>query len=358
MKLILPIAAAALLLMVSDHVQAQIFDDADESVSNHEWFGELRLRGDQVSFPTAREDIERGRLHGLFGVRWFANDRLEVGLALKGGISSDDNDDTLPSLDNEEADFAELGMAYVRARLSENWQVQVGKERLPLNLSPLIWDNDLLPIGASFQAETAIGDFDRLSLAAGYFAGDHIDEDESRIGAGQLAWHIREGGRVSSTVAVSYIEFDDLDELTRDGRVRTNRVVDGQLASDYELVDLQLHLEVLTALGPLHGLVDVVHNLGADSENDGGRVSLVLGDSLTEGGWEFGYAAHRIQRDAVMASFNEDDWWFPSRMRGSMPWIAWGNGEGLQVRLAGFRERRDGSPYSLDRLLLDFNLNF
>jgi len=31
----------------------------------------------------------------------------------------------------------------------------------------------------------------------------------------------------------------------------------------------------------------------------------------------------RIQRDAAMAAFNSDDWWFHSFMHGYMPWIGY-----------------------------------
>ncbi len=69
---------------------------------------------------------------------------------------------------------------------------------------------------------------------------------------------------------------------------------------------------------PIDARIDVVSNLGADDANDGARASLIVGDRTKPHGWEFGAAAQRIQRDAVMAAFNSDDWWFHSAVRGQL----------------------------------------
>ena len=66
-----------------------------------------------------------------------------------------------------------------------------------------------------------------------------------------------------------------------------------------------------------------------------------------------GFAAQRIQRDAVMAASNSDDWWFHSWARGIMPWLAYGFSDIWSARLAAFHERRDGVGDYTDRVLLD-----
>ena len=76
------------------------------------------------------------------------------------------------------------------------------------------------------------------------------------------------------------------------------------------------------------------------------------------GGLQFGVAIERIQRDAVLAAFNSDDWWFHSNLRGQLAWIAYGIDPTWSLRLSGFRELRDGLD-GLDehthRLRLDVN---
>jgi hypothetical protein len=104
---------------------------------------------------------------------------------------------------------------------------------------------------------------------------------------------------------------------------------------------------------PLEARLDLVRNLGADDQRNGARFSIVLGDSRQPHGWEFGIADQRIQRDAVMAGFNSDDWWFHSWARGVSPWIAYGFNATWSSRLAAFHERRDEISGYTDRVLLD-----
>jgi hypothetical protein len=125
------------------------------------------------------------------------------------------------------------------------------------------------------------------------------------------------------------------------------------LVSDYRLLDVQVGLRHPVGDLPLEWRLDVVRNTGADDLDDGVRGSVVLGSADVAHGWEFGFSYQRIQRDAVMAAFNEDDWWFHSFARGAMPWVAYGFDDTWSIRLAGFLERRDDQLETVDRLLLD-----
>ena len=73
------------------------------------------------------------------------------------------------------------------------------------------------------------------------------------------------------------------------------------------------------------------------------------------GGFEFGLAGQRIQQDAVPAALNDDNWWFPTGMRGQVAWFGWGSGDGLEVRVSGFRERRDGLESRTYRTLFELS---
>jgi hypothetical protein len=144
-----------------------------------------------------------------------------------------------------------------------------------------------------------------------------------------------------------------LQQLTTQGLARTNRKAAGKLVSDFRLLDLQLvgHTEVGT--WPLEARLDLLRNTGANSARDGARFSVVLGDRFQSGGWEFGLAQQRSQRDAAMAAFSADDWWFHSFAHGVMPWVGYGFAERWSARLAGFHELRDGLSKHTDRILLD-----
>jgi hypothetical protein len=171
----------------------------------------------------------------------------------------------------------------------------------------------------------------------------------------QAAYHWHEGAPVNGSIALSYLDFSDLEQLVLQGLSRTNQRVAGttNLVSDFHLLDLQFVGRTHVADMPLEVRLDVVRNLGADDQRDGARGSIMLGDSRQRRGWELGLADQRIQRDAVMAAFNSDDWWFHSWARGMMAWVAYGFSPTWSTRLAAFHERRDGISAHTDRVLLD-----
>jgi hypothetical protein len=327
---------------------------AEAASADSPWafFGDALVRIDRVHGLLGRDDVDQLRSRARFGLQW-NGDGLEFGVAVEAAAGSDDNDDVRRNNQNERNDSANLDQLWLRWMPREHAVVQLGKADLPFAYTPLWWDADLRPLGASASWSTEVRELDRIGFTAGYFAGQHLYDDESRIAAAQLTWRIREGAPTSGDIALGYVVFDDLQQLVRNGLGRTNRRVGTRLVSDYRLLDLQLGLRHLVGDVPLEARVDLVRNLGADDRRDAARVSLVVGDGRVPGGWEFGYAAQRIQRDAVVAAFSEDDWWFHSFSRGSMPWVGYGIDERWSVRVAGFFERRDDQSERVDRLLLD-----
>lgn len=326
--------------------------------SQWEWWGTARVRFDGVyDLPGGREDLERGRLHGYIGGRYQFGSAWEFGAAVKLASGTEGNRDNRRNLDNEEEDGIEPGELYISydtgARL-----FRAGKSDIPFKLTGVVWDHDFRPTGISYLQDHDVRGFDRLTFAAGYYAPQHIDESESRLAAIQARYHYRAGAPRSFSASLGYLEFDDLDEVVADGRTRTNRRAGGALVSDYELLDLVLESNVLIAERPLVTTVDLVKNLGADDLDEGARLSIRYGDTREDGQWEAGYSIQRIQRDAVMAAFNEDDWWFPTNMRGYSFWYGYSFSPNWRFKVATFFERRDDLDEGLERLLLDVHYRF
>ena len=330
--------------------------DADQPAQRWSWFGDFLARYEHTDgLPNNRDALHRTRGRVRAGFEFAAMPTLDFGAAIELAQGSDDNRDNRINNDNERSDAAGIDRLYLRWRPGERTQVLVGKAPLPLELSPLTWDADLRPAGASVAQQFAVGDFDRVDLVAGVFRGQHLYDDDSRIAAAQAAWRWRDGAPTGASVLLTYLDFSHLEQLTAQGLSRTNRRIAGtnRLVSDYRLVDLQLVGRTSVGTWPLEARLDLVRNLGADDQRDGARFSLVLGDRRRAGGWEFGYSNQRIQRDAVMAAFNEDDWWFHSFTHGYMPWVGYGIDDNWSLRVAGFRELRDGLREHTKRLLVD-----
>ena len=328
--------------------------ETEDAPKDWGWLGDFWAGYDHVSgVPNNRDDISRLRTRVRAGAFWNLSPTWEAVGVARAAQGTDSNDDNRRNNDNERSDSIGLDQLFVRWRPGEATSVTFGKAPLPLDLSPMVWDTDIRPAGVAVDQSFAISEFDRLQLVAGYFAGQHLYGDESRIGAIEVAWRWHEGAPTHAAALLSYLDFDDLDELTSQGLARTNTIVNGRLVNDYRLLDLQLVGHSTLGSWPIEARFDYVNNLGADDSNEGVRGSLVAGDRTQPGGWEFGAAAQRIQRDAVMAAFNSDDWWFHSAVRGQLVWIGYGLDATWNLRLAGFHERRDGLDEYTDRVRLD-----
>lgn len=346
--------AGTFLLMLS--MAMALGASAKDSETGDHWqtWGELRLRGERtVDIPARADDIERFRAFLRGGLRWRSESGWELGIAGKLAAGSDRNADNRRNNDNERSNGASLDEVYASWQYGESGQLTLGKTRMPLVLSPLLWDRDLRPYGVSLDHAWEVRDFDAVHLTMGWLKADHLYGDDSRIAAVQIGYGWMEGAETGFSSFLAYLDFSDIERLAQQGLGRTNRRSPQRFLSDYRLLDWQLIARTTVADRPLVGRLDLVRNLGADDQRDGARFSLVWGQAEELGGWELGYSIQRAQRDAVLAAFAEDDWWFHSFARGYMPWVAYGFNESWSARLSGFFERRDGVDRYTDRYLLD-----
>lgn len=318
------------------------------------WFSDLLIRGDfSRDLPLGLPDEERGLARLRAGLRWLPSDAWEVGFALEASRGSDSARVIRLAHDNQRTNDLGVDLLYARWRRDENTSVLIGKHPLPLSLSPMVWDDVLRPIGVSFEHGIPTADFDRIVFGAGAWRGDHLYGDRSRIFAAQAGWRFDEGAPTSSRIVLSYLDFDELEEITRSGLARSNRRIAGVLVEDFRLLDLQFGLDTVLGDKPVRARLDLVRNLGADAERDGAHGSIAWGNALADGGLELGLAYQRVQREAVMTAFNSEAWWFHSAMRGAKPWIGYGFAGNWQIELQLFLERNDGRAVDLERALLD-----
>jgi len=339
--------AVVLALVAGYPLAAQEGDAADRFA----YSADLLVRGERTELPV--REIERLRTSLRLGVQFLASDALEFGIGARVALGSDDNADNRGNLDNQRSDEVALDQFWMRWYVNPDWVVAVGKDEVPLMLSPMLWDEDLRPVGVSSDWQMGVRDFDNFSVVVGYFAPDFVYEDESRLAAVQAAYRFRDGAPTGGAIVLSYLDYSDLDELPVERLSRTNRVANGRLLSDYRLLDLQLIGRTTLADKRLEMRVNLVRNLGADDEDQGARASLVWGDRREAGNWELGFAAQRMQRDAVLAAASDDDWWFHSFARGVMPWVGYGFNDVWNLRVAAFDERRDRANDDVRRYLID-----
>lgn len=331
----------------------------EEGTSSVTFLSNLWLDQDHVSgLPANRADINRTRGRFRFGLDWTFAPSWEFIAIGRIGQGTDSNDDNRRNNDNQRSDDYGLDELLVRWRDGDEAMLQFGKSALPIDLSPMLWDPDIRPAGIAYERVFSLNEFDRLSLVAGYFEGQHLYGDESLIGAAQVAWDWHTGAPQRVSVVLSWLDFSQLDELARQGLGRTNRVIAGQYLSDFNMLDLQVKGHADLGDWPINLNLEFVRNLGADNSQDGWRIGLSAGDRQVSGRFEFGLVWQRIQRDAVLAAFNSDDWWFHSYMHGQLAWIGYGIDSTWNLRLFGTHEQRDGLPDYTHRVQLEVNANW
>lgn len=331
--------------------------DVGQDPAHWRWWADALLRWDAVHGLPARPDLERARVRARLGATHIRGAHA-WNVALKVAAGSDRNADRQRNNDNERSDGAWLDEWSWRWQADEWTAVRVGKSPLPLALTPLTWDADLRPVGASVERYWELDTIHRLEGVVGYFLGDHLYGDGMRLAAAQLAWQFGAGSTHSGEVRLGYLGFVRAGNVVADGSTRTNLRSGLQLAHPHRLLDAQAAWRHEAGGWPLRMQLDLVRNLAVDRERDGVRLSAIVGDRAIPAGWEFGLAWQRVQREAVVAAYNSDDWWFHSAARGVMPWVAYGFDARWSAQLAGFLERRDDQPRRVRRVLLDVRANW
>ncbi|MBW3567995.1 MAG: hypothetical protein KY410_08590, partial [Proteobacteria bacterium] len=328
--------------------------EMQQDESNWRPLFDLLLRADEVrDLPRPVEaDFRRWEARALAGADWQPRQSFLFRMTGRGFAAEQDNDRVAFNLDNERVRDTAIDELYVDWNGS-NADARIGQTSMTLALSPMLWDSDLRVRGAAAGVSRAGTRHEHaFNGIIGYI--DHVAGSESSLGGLQWQWRIN--GRTG--VALAALVFDELDTLPT--ATRTNSRVPGTSvpADDFRVVDLALSHMFGDVTRGLHVGAELVRNVEAEQDADGARFDMRYGNAGRSGGLEIGAAVQRIQGDAVAAAINDDDWWFPSRMRGHSAWFGWGFRNHWNVRLAGFREKRDGMDDWMSRVLLDVSYRY
>ncbi|HVO11372.1 MAG TPA: hypothetical protein VMX54_11580 [Vicinamibacteria bacterium] len=246
-------------------------------------------------------------------LKWFS-----AGVGAEGNYSKDQNDQPPPDApltvirDNYRSRDVRLDLAWGRLDVGPV-TAQGGRFLMPLPLTEMVWDADLRPQGGAVSLSLPHRDATtRVSLTGIYAKGSHVFEDDSVMYGGGAELRLTGQAGAYLQFAGSYLQFQDLDRLDPLLRRENTRVGAlpaaedfGQLAYDYHVVDLVGRLST----GQLALTADYCWNTALHSDNGGLWLAAVLGSTQTSRArLEYTYA--RIDRDAVVAAFNTDDFYW------------------------------------------------
>ncbi|HET7922044.1 MAG TPA: hypothetical protein VFM15_04750 [Gammaproteobacteria bacterium] len=354
-------AALLVCAFMATSVQAQDALDLDLEAappSTLAWSGDVLAREDVFRSVTGGPEVTRTWARLRYGPTWQINDQWLLAGAIRVNESTVGNDRVVPNHDNERSRDLALDTLALTYTPTPDTRVQLGKSAFPFELSRMLWDPDLRPAGVFGSQRFDFGTDNTFQITGGGFRGEQMFGDQSRITALQLGLNLHQTATVSPEFLLTELHYTRTDALAAAGLARGNPVAGGRYTNTYRILDAQFVLHVNTAI-PLRVLVDGARNLDApDNLDQAGRMEFVVGNSNRASGMEAGLAIERIQRAAVLAAFNDDDWWFHAAMHGSMLWWGYGVTDRVRLRAGFFYEQPDGASSHTRRLMLDLQWRF
>jgi hypothetical protein len=319
---------------------------------------DVRLRSDAVHDRPGAPDFERQRATLRAGLAYQVPARpVRVELGVRASVGSDHNRETWSTFDNEVADTVEFDRAGIRVETAGGDVFALGKMRLPVPLSEMLWDDDLRPVGIALASRLAWTGFDGLSVGGGAFTRTRFESDDATVIVAQLGIVRGNPARAGGEARVTYLGFGNTEALVEQSLTRQNRVVatpDGpRFAEDFDVVDAQLAAHVHLGSVPLTARVDGALNVAADTDGRAVRTRLAAGGAGVPLGIEVGWIYQRIEREALPGAFNSDDWWFHTRAQGHSAFVDLGVGRALMLHVQGFVERRDDVADDTRRLIAE-----
>ncbi len=208
--------------------------------------------------------------------------------------------------DNFYSRDARFDLYYAKAKFGPV-VAQGGQMIMPLLLTEMVWDDDLRPLGGGlslvFEGASA-----RVALRGLYSLKSHWFPDESKMYGGSAEIAFTTGQNSQIVLGGSYLDFRELEGLDPQIRRQNTRNLLGFLANDYRVADIQAQL-VNTGALPFHLVFDYCWNTALSEGNKGLWFQLTMG-ALASSRVRLEYTYAKIDRDATVAAFNADDFYW------------------------------------------------
>jgi hypothetical protein len=348
-----PPACAALLLALAAPAFAQDpdpvyqqqkkgFQFKGDTLARYEWTRDIPvpdgLINDDRYWVQARPRIELAGGPFTLGVGGAFNYGEE-----KNDLPLEGDDELLLVRDNFRARDARLDLAFAKVKVGPV-TAQGGRFFMPIPLTEMIWDRDLRPQGGALAV--AFGDSARVGLTGIYATGSHVYEDDSQMFGGALELTLSTGQSSHLQLVGSYLQFEDLDDLQLAIRRQNTRVA-GRIVNDYQVVDVVARLSTSGQM-PITLVGDYCWNVALDADNRGLWLAAAMGAlGTSRARLEYTYA--KIDKDATVAAFNADDFFWNTGWEGHRVDVGAGTVKNSSVHLVAQLQRFKDSPDPLLR---------
>ncbi|HSD28600.1 MAG TPA: hypothetical protein VLL75_14960 [Vicinamibacteria bacterium] len=219
---------------------------------------------------------------------------------------------------------------------------QGGRFLMPIPFTEMVWDADLRPQGGAVALRLSPeSSASRFALHGIYATGSHVFEDESVMYGGGVELSFTSGQDSTLQLVGSYLQFEDLEKLAFPIR-RQNTLEAGAFVNEYRVVDLIARLGRGGQL-PMELVANYCWNTSLEEDNRGLWLAAVLGNlGTSRARAEYTYA--KVDRDATVAAFNTDDFYWGTGWEGHRADLATGTVKSSSIHAIAQWQRFKDSP--------------
>jgi hypothetical protein len=293
--------------------------------------GDLRGRFEPF-FQEGAPDRNRERIRLRFNMTGKLSDEFSAGFSLATGTLDDpvSTNQTFTGFLNRKSIGIDKAYISYKPKYAKFLKLDAGKFSFPWYRTPMTFDNDINPEGFaqtfSFDVKSSASPLKNIT-----FVGFQLPINEVSGGADSfiLGGQIQTQWRLSSKARIGLygagINFLRMDPLGVAAAARTSGVLVGSLnnsnslrrnasnavlgyASKFAYLETIMKLDLDTSRRfPTSIIFDFVNNVRGPRERSGYWTEVTFGRQKEVKDLQFGYTYARIEKDAVIAAFNESD---------------------------------------------------
>lgn len=287
--------------------------------------GDFRYRH-EVKDKEGKDTYNRQRVRARIGLEGQVNEDVKIKVRLASG-----SDDPVSSNQTMDGAFTSksiwLDRAYAEWKAVDGLKLMAGKVKNPFHnvgKGGLVWDGDLNPEGIAAKLAAEMEGVEPFVNAGHFWIDQDKGDDHLFLWGAQGGLVMALGEGASLTVGGSYFYYDELQgegllydddgfgnsttEIIDEVDPVTGETLESHevFANDYTLAEGFAELALDAGL-PVSIYGDYVVNTEADDDDTAYLMGVKVGKAKAPGSVQFEYNYRNIEKDAVMATFNDSD---------------------------------------------------
>lgn len=347
-------------------------------------YADMRIRFEQRFDQPGRRDRNRMRSRFRIGAEYDINEEWVAGFRVRTGNPDDENSPHQTWNGTFDSWEFNLDRAYLRyePEMFDGVSLVGGKASNGFVTNPvygeLVWDGDINPEGFRGAYTWSNGDDASLGLVvAQYWVIERSNAEEAMLFDIQVHGDIKLLDDLVARASVGFWRYTNLDyhgdsSLMGGSDLRGNDITPDdcktncKFDSRFEIIDPIVSMTYSGLAWPITLSAEYIHNFRAagGSRDDGWAVGASTQGKVFDHSYKLFYQYQRIEREAVLATFAQDDFLHGSGYRGHVFGSEVGVAQGIKLKLWSlFSKPFQGNPISSGtqtekQIRIDLNAKF